>query len=122
MKIAVSSSGNTSDTMVDLRFGRCEYFMIYDTETKEYKALENDGQKASGGAGIAASNQIVNENINVIITGQLGPNAFEIISKSNIDVFTCGVVTIKEAINKYEKGELAELSKPVPAHYGMGHR
>jgi predicted Fe-Mo cluster-binding NifX family protein len=32
MKIAVSAAGNTLDSLVDPRFGRCAYFIIADVE------------------------------------------------------------------------------------------
>ncbi len=70
--------------MLDKRFGRCEYFQIHDTNTGEIKILENEGESASGGAGIAASNQLINQNVDIIITGNLGPNAFGIIVKEGI--------------------------------------
>jgi len=56
MKIAISASGKTNESLLDIRFGRCEYFQIFDTQSGEVKILENEGQNASGGAGIASSN------------------------------------------------------------------
>ena len=35
MKIVISSNGKTSESLLDKRFGRCEYFQIHDTESKE---------------------------------------------------------------------------------------
>ncbi|EJO5346768.1 NifB/NifX family molybdenum-iron cluster-binding protein [Clostridium botulinum] len=119
MKIAISSQGKTMENSLDMRFGRCEYFQIHDTESKEVKILENEGQNASGGAGIVASNQLVDEKVDVIITGNLGPNAFEIIEKAGIKAYKCESVAINSAIGKYNKGELEEISMSGPAHHGM---
>ncbi|EHN13269.1 NifB/NifX family molybdenum-iron cluster-binding protein [Clostridium sporogenes] len=119
MKIAISSTGKTMENSLDIRFGRCKYFQIYDIESKEVKILENEGQNASGGAGIVASNQLVDEKIDVIITGNLGPNAFEIIEKSGIKAYKCEPVAINVAIDKYNKGELEQISMSGPAHHGM---
>ena len=33
MKIAISSTGQTLDSTVDARFGRCPYFLIVDPDT-----------------------------------------------------------------------------------------
>jgi len=55
MKIAISSTGKTTENLLDMRFGRCEYFQIHDTESGEVKVIENKGQSTSGGAGIVAS-------------------------------------------------------------------
>jgi predicted Fe-Mo cluster-binding NifX family protein len=86
MKIAVSAKGRIIEDLLDTRFGRCEYFQIHDTEIDAVKILENKGVSASGGAGIAASNQLIDEGVDVIITGNLGPNAFELIEKAEINV------------------------------------
>ncbi|MBU2472187.1 MAG: hypothetical protein KKF20_07235, partial [Bacteroidetes bacterium] len=37
MKIAVTSTGGSMDVLVSEQFGRCQYFIIYDTETKNSK-------------------------------------------------------------------------------------
>ncbi|CAM3067294.1 MULTISPECIES: NifB/NifX family molybdenum-iron cluster-binding protein [Clostridium] len=119
MKIAISSTGKNMENLLDMRFGRCEYFQIHDTESKEVKILENEGQNASGGAGIVASNQLVDEKIDVIITGNFGPNAFEIIEKAGVKAYKCESISITSVIEKYNKGEIEQISMSGPAHHGM---
>ncbi|TET61977.1 hypothetical protein E3J48_05015 [Candidatus Aerophobetes bacterium] len=41
MKIAVSSTGQDLNALVDARFGRCQYFVIVDPETMEFEAAPN---------------------------------------------------------------------------------
>ena len=119
MKIAISASGKTNEDILDMRFGRCEYFQIHDTESGEVKVVENKGQLTSGGAGIAASQQLINEKVDVIITGNLGPNAFEIIEKSGIKAYKSENISIGTVLNKYNNGELEEIKISGPAHHGM---
>ncbi|SHH94550.1 NifB/NifX family molybdenum-iron cluster-binding protein [Clostridium grantii] len=121
MKIGISANGKTTEDNLDIRFGRCEYFQIHDTETKEVKVLENEGQNASGGAGIVASNQLIEEKVDTIITGNLGPNAFELIEKAGIKAYKCAGIEIISAIEKYNNGELEEISISGPAHHGGNH-
>ncbi len=119
MKIGISSDGENLDSFLDLRFGRCRYFVIYDTESNEVKVVENGGQSSKGGAGIAAAQQLIDENVDVVITGNLGPNAFELIEKANIKVFKSESILLKSVIEKYKNGELEELKNSGPAHHGM---
>jgi predicted Fe-Mo cluster-binding NifX family protein len=121
MKIAISATGKTSKNLVDMRFGRCEFFQIHDTESGEFKILENEGQNSSGGAGIVASNQLLEEKVDVIITGSLGPNAFEIIEKAGIKAYKCGNMVISSVLDIYHKGELTEIKMAGPAHHGAAH-
>ena len=104
---------------LDRRFGRCEFFIIYDTETKESVSIVNSGASAAGGAGIAAASQILEHNPQVVITGNLGPNAFEIIEKAEVKAYSCEVVSITEAVEKYQKNELSLISAAGGAHHGM---
>ena len=115
MKIAISAHGVEANSLLDMRFGRCKYFQIHNTD----KVLENNGQFSGGGAGIAAAQQVLDENVDVIITGSLGPNAFKIIDKSGIKVYKCESIAVSSVLKKFEKGELKELTQSGPAHHGI---
>ena len=117
MKIVISSVGKTIDSSLDTRFGRCEYFQIHDTESENILILENKGHIASGGAGIAAAQQIIDEKVDIIITGSLGPNAFEIIDQAGIKAYKCDEISVKSALEKYNQGELIELKEAGPSHH-----
>lgn len=118
MKIAISANGKNLSDLLDKRFGRCELFQVYDTETKEINILQNKGNQASGGAGIAAANQMLDENIEVIITGNLGPNAFDIIKENSIKAYTCECLSIEDILKKYDQKELKEITVCGPKHQG----
>lgn len=117
MNIAISATGKTTENLLDTRFGRCEYFQIHDNESGEIKILENKGQNSSAGAGIAASNQLIDEKVDVIITGDLGPNAFGIIGKAGIKAYKCGNIAISLVLEKFNKGELEEIKISGEAHH-----
>ena len=121
MKICVSASSNTLDTNVDPRFGRCPYFVIVDSETMESEVVSNDSTNAAHGAGIQAAQTVANSGATVVITGNVGPNAFKVLSATGIKVITGVSGSIKEAVEKYKNGELQETTNPtVGGHFGMG--
>lgn len=121
MKICVTSTSNNLDAQVDPRFGRCAYFLIVDSETLEFEAIANVSQDASSGAGIQAAQTIANKGATVVLTGNVGPNAFQALNAAKIDIITGASGTIKEALEKYKKGELNKTSAPtVGGHFGMG--
>ena len=121
MKICISASSNSLDANVDSRFGRCPYFVIVDSETMEFEVVSNDSTNAAHGAGIQAAQTVVNSGCNVVITGNVGPNAFKVLAATGIKVLTGVSGSIKEAIEKYKKGELQETTNPtVGGHFGMG--
>ena len=124
MKIIVSSMGDKLDAMVDPRFGRCAYFIIANVEEnkiKSFEAMQNQGVNAMGGAGIQAAQLVANKGAEVVISGNMGPNAFGVLSKTGIKIVTgVGGISVKESIERYLKGELKETSVPTTTGFGPG--
>lgn len=123
MKICISSTGNNLEAQVDPRFGRCAYFIFYDTDTDNFESVQNPNVMASSGAGIQSAQLVINKGTQVVITGNVGPNAFGIFNSAGISVIA-GVagISVKEAIEKFKKGELKNsVTNPtVPGHFGIG--
>jgi len=122
MKIGISSTGNTAGAMLDMRFGRCSYFAIYDTDTKTTEFIQNPAQSASGGAGIAAAQEMINADVEVLITGNVGPNAYNVFANSDIKVFRCASVPVENAAQLFLESKLQQITQAGPAHAGMKPR
>ena len=123
MEIAVSSDGATLESNVDPRFGRCPYYIIYDTESDDFKSVENKSGQAAGGAGIQAAQMISDMNIKSVITGNIGPNAFRVLSAASIEVYSGATGSVKDAVEKFKKGEYKQTAGPdVGSHFGIGRR
>ncbi len=120
MKICVTSEGNSLDSKVDPRFGRCQYFIIVDTDTLQFEPIQNPNIEAMGGAGIQSAQLVASKQIKAVLTGNVGPNAFQTLQAAGIDIFTGASGTVKEAIEKYKKGEFKLTQKPsVGSKFGM---
>ena len=121
MKICVTSTGPSLDAPVDPRFGRCQYFVIVDTETMEYEAMPNPSIGASGGAGIQAAQTVAGKGVGVVVTGNLGPNATQTLTASGIQMVTGASGTVRDAIEQYKSGGLSQTTSPtVPEYSGLG--
>ena len=72
MKIAISSKSNVMSSELDARFGRCKYFVIYDTEEKSTTFIENLAAEQTEGAGPAAFKQLVSLGVKKIVSGDFG--------------------------------------------------
>lgn len=88
MKIAVTSTGNTIDSMVDPRFGRCSWFMIYDTQTKESTFVENQAKEATEGAGPAAVKFIASLGVQKIVSKEFGVKIRPLLEELGIEMIT----------------------------------
>lgn len=72
MKVAISSSGDSLESKLDRRFGRCEFFAIYDTITKLVEFVHNPNKNAEEGAGPAAVQLVASIPVEKVISGEFG--------------------------------------------------
>jgi len=120
MKICITSEGKTLDSKVDPRFGRCQYFIIVETDTLEFEAIQNPNIEAMGGAGIQSAQLVASKKVKAVLTGNVGPNAFQTLSTAGIDIYTGVSGSIKEAIEAYKSGKLKKTESPnVGSKFGI---
>jgi predicted Fe-Mo cluster-binding NifX family protein len=119
MKIAVTSTGDSLNSPIDARFGRCGYFVIVDPENETVDAIANEPGPSGAGSGGAAT--VARAGVEVVITGQLGPNAARALQELGIRSYRIAGGTVQEAVEAYARGELEELDRAnVPSHAGLG--
>jgi predicted Fe-Mo cluster-binding NifX family protein len=119
MKIAISATGNDLDAMVDPRFGRCQCFVIVDTETLQVDVLDNSAIALGGGAGIQAAQAMAEKGVTHVLTGNCGPNAHKALSAACIDVVVDCAGRIRDVVARFKAGHFAPTRKPnVTDHYG----
>jgi len=119
MKVIVTAQGEDLQSSVDPRFGRAKWFILVDTDTGEFKAVDNtEIMSASHGAGPQAAQKIVSLGAKAVITGHCGPNAFRALQAGGIQVVTGAVGTVQEAVEQFKKGELKDTQRPdVQGHW-----
>ena len=121
MKICVTATAGDRNAQVDPRFGRCQYFVFVDSDTMAFEAMANEAITAPGGAGIQAAQAVVNKGVSVVISGNIGPNAFQVLSTAGVKIATGAYGTVQEAVEMYKTGGLNETgASTVSAHAGMG--
>jgi len=119
MKIAVAASGNTLEAPVDARFGRCAYFVVVDSDTMEFTAIENPGVNAGGGAGIQAAQVVASQGVQAVVAGNMGPNAHAALSAANIKIFPIVGNSVKDAVEAVASGNVSSIDAPnVGSHFG----
>ncbi|MBN2378125.1 MAG: NifB/NifX family molybdenum-iron cluster-binding protein [Sedimentisphaerales bacterium] len=113
MKVAVTSQGQTLDSMVDPRFGRAKYFILVDTETGEFESVDNNQNfNAAQGAGIQSGQNVANLGVAGVITGNVGPKAFMTLNAAAIKVFLCPEqMTVQAAMDQLKAGKLQSVEQ-----------
>jgi predicted Fe-Mo cluster-binding NifX family protein len=103
MLIAVTSSGNTPESLVSEQFGRCSFFYIVNPETLKYEAVSNPAVQLKNGAGPKAAETIINKGVQVLLTGHIGDKALDVLKRSSIkikDGFK-ETINVREAVKQY---------------------
>lgn len=120
MKIAISSPGPDLESEIDSRFGRCQYFMIVDLDDMSFEAIANTNMAQGSGVGIQSAKVVADKGAKAVLTGNVGPNAHQVISAAGLDVMTGVSGTVRQAAHQYKNGQLQPADKPnVQNHSGF---
>jgi len=120
MKVAISAMGRALDAQVDQRFGRCETFLLVETDDMTFEAVENQNSIRGGGAGIQSAQLMAERGVKAVLTGNCGPNAHEALTAAGISVVVGCSGTVAEAVARCKSGQLTPAAAPnVASHSGM---
>ncbi len=118
-KIAVAADGKKLNSYVSPLFGRARYFLIVDPNTGEYKAIRNPFRNLDGAAGVRAAQLIAKEVDDGVITGDIGPNAYNVLNGLGMNVYTGFTGESGKAVENYKSNKIAAAkSYTVPQFYG----
>lgn len=121
MKIAISVQGSDMSASIDPRFGRARGFLIVDSESGNHEYLDNPNIDASGGAGIQTSQMVVDRGVEAVITGNIGPNAHQVLAAAGVKIYTGASGTAEEALKDFKADKLGSADSPtVGDKFGMG--
>jgi len=112
MKVAITAQGNDLSSEIDLRFGRAKWLIVVDVETGDFQAHDNElNLNAAQGAGIQTGRNIAELDVETVITGNVGPNAFKTLNAAGVKVLLSGKQSAQQAIDSYKAGELKEVDQ-----------
>lgn len=116
MRLCITSTGKDIEANIDPRFGRAPWFLIIDTDTNAVEAVDNGAAaQAQGGAGTTAAQIVIDKNVDVLLTGRLGPNALKVFQASGIKLIedVSAQDTVSQVLARFKNGEYNE--SPVPS-------
>ena len=110
MKIAITAQAKELSSEIDLRFGRAKWIIVVDSETGDFAAHDNVvNLNAVQGAGIQTGQNIANLDVEVVITGNVGPNAFKTLNTAGVKIFLAEKQTVQETLDSFKVGKLKEV-------------
>ena len=86
MKVAITSTGNSPESLLDTRFGRCSYFVVYDTENQATEYIPNPNKDCIEGAGPASVQLVASRGVKKVISGEFGAKVKSIFDSLQIQL------------------------------------
>ncbi len=123
MKILVATTKGGLEDQVCPTFGRAPTFTVVEVEDGRIGSVEvvpNPAASAAGGAGIQAAQWAANSGAKAVIAGNYGPNAAGVLAQAGVEMLSISGLTVREAVERYLKGELAPFSAGAMAAPGFG--
>jgi predicted Fe-Mo cluster-binding NifX family protein len=105
---------------MDERFGRARYILIVNTDTEEVQVIDNnDNLNAVQGAGIQSAQKMADHDVEWVITGHVGPKAFQALTKVKIKIGSGTQKTCRDALIHWKNGGYEPLTEAdVNSHWG----
>ena len=113
MKIAVTAATKDPAGMMDGRFGRAPYFLVFDSREKTWATYENStNADLAHGAGIQAAQAIETLGAKVLITGNIGPKALQVLRANTAKVYCVETGKVSDILAAFLEGHYAEYFAP----------
>ncbi len=116
--MVIPAAGQDLNAMVDSRFGRAPFYILYDLKTETFEAVPNQAAMAGGGAGTMAAQAVLSMGADTVVSDNVGPNAFQVLAAAGIRILRAVPGTVAETVDRLKKGELEELSTPGAYRHG----
>ncbi len=112
MILFISSQGNSIEDQVSGIFGRCPWFIRYDSEDESWQALQNPAPSQAHGAGVSAAQFLIDNGCQAVISGRFGPNAQQVLSAAGIEMLIFENETLKasDIIQLWREGKLQKTA------------
>jgi len=112
MKVAISSTSRSVESNVSDVFGRCPYFVIAeikDGKIEKTDAIKNESTDQNSGAGVSTAQLMAENDINAVITGNVGPRALDVLNQFNVEIYI-GQGIIKDVLQDFIDKKLKKIN------------
>ncbi len=114
MKIVVTTQGTTPDSLVETRFGRSIYFLLFDSDSKQWEPVTilNEAAQAADDAGIQAAQEVARLGAHAVVANHCGRKAFKALDDARVKIYPARGLTAAEAVEELLGGDLQPFSGP----------
>ena len=109
--IAISSLGRCLDDQLDPVLGRAALFLLIQSSDESYSVLDNSAaERSAQGAGLHTAETLIKRGVGVVISGDCGPKALEVLKSAGVHVLRAPGGTVRQALSAWREGTLDRLA------------
>lgn len=117
MIVCITAAGDSLEAQCHPAFGRAPYLLFIDPDKKSVDVVRN--VSPTHGAGIQAAQMVADHGATALVTGNVGPNAFQALKAAGIATYVGAAGTVQDALAAYSDGSLRNADAPTnPGHSG----
>jgi predicted DNA-binding protein (UPF0251 family)/predicted Fe-Mo cluster-binding NifX family protein len=110
--LAVAAVGTSTESLLEARFGRCNYFWLWHPDTGAYSLLEKPHEDGAPGSGTGSAQALIQAGVGSLVVNHIGPKAFMLLQRANIAVYSGAEgKTVAEAIKLFQAQQLTKLEQ-----------
>jgi predicted Fe-Mo cluster-binding NifX family protein len=114
VRIAITAQENSPDGALDRRFGRAPFIFVGDSDSDMLQPHPNEAHLQPGGAGIAAAQWLVDQGVEVLVTGEVGPKAAQVLQAAGVRVHRATADTVADALAEFRRIHNTDSSAASP--------
>ncbi len=100
--IAIPSMGKTIESLISDTLGRAPYILVYNVEDMTCDCFDNPGFKVQDGSGLKAAELITTNNVDILLTKEIGRKAYSVLMKEHIDIHLLKTIgKVKTVVKKF---------------------
>ena len=112
-RIAICADSEDIEQAVSNRFARCNFYALYDFDSKTFSFTNNEAKKEMSGAGSKAAQVISELNAEVVLVPEVGPKAYTALNAFDIDVYSYQKgSSVKETVYQFYENKLEKVTGP----------
>lgn len=110
MKLAITSPDGKFGTPLSPGFGRCKFFIIIDTDTRNWVAKPNPASIAQDGAGPEAVKFLTENDVEATVSWRYGPDALTSLETAGIQAFEANEGAPEDLLEQCLAGKLKKIN------------
>ncbi|NLX46742.1 MAG: hypothetical protein GXY70_01015 [Euryarchaeota archaeon] len=115
-RMAVTSTGDDLDGKI-APMARSSFFIIFEGSPENHLVMENLIKKAGSESGIKAAAELAKQDVDIVITGTIGPKAFKQLEAAGVKVHAGCEGKVSDILDKCLKGKLPICKKATYSGY-----